>query len=176
MRRRATARSRWSRKQNHLAQSLRCGVAIVFALSGASVVFSHAATAEPVVTEEQRTGSNASDDSAAANAGNGGTAMSTSGGEVQIGEIVTGENSGNTIITGNISGSADISGGEIAYPTDVDVSLNNAALTTDASGGDGNEASATDETESDANKDGETDVKIINENDNQSSAVITTAP
>jgi hypothetical protein len=152
---------------------------VALAVLSWAATHSLAGYAEPVATEEQRAGDQSPDDSAAtASAGNGGTAFSTSGGEVEIGEIVTGENTGNTIITGNISGSAEISGGEIDYPTDVDVSLNNSPLLADASGGDSNEASATDNADGGANEDGDaaTDIKVINKNDNRSSAVITTEP
>ena len=44
-------------------------------------------------------------------ASNGGIASATSGGEINIGQIVTGENTGNSISTGNISGPAELHDG-----------------------------------------------------------------
>jgi hypothetical protein len=73
-------------------------------------------------------------------ASNGGTANASSGGNVNIGEIVTGENTGNSISTGNIAGEAQISGGDIDYPTDVNVTLEIGPPIADASGGDGGQA------------------------------------
>jgi hypothetical protein len=69
-------------------------------------------------------------------ASNGGIATASSGGNVNIGEIVTGENTGNSIVTGDIGGVADISGGEINYPTDVNVTLNVGPPIASADGGD----------------------------------------
>jgi hypothetical protein len=69
-------------------------------------------------------------------ASNGGIASASSGGNVSIGEIVTGENTGNSIVTGNITGSADIAGGDIDYPTDVNVTLNIGPPIASAEGGD----------------------------------------
>ena len=176
MQRRDSAIGRQPRPRATLYLRLRVGVAFSLALAGGFALSAHGAGAEPVATQEQPAANNTSDESAeTAEAGNGGTATSTSGGEVNIGQIITGENTGNTIITGNISGPAEISGGEIDYPTDVNVSLNNAPLVADASGGDTNEASATDNGGA-ANQDGEADIKVINKNDNESNAVITTGP
>ncbi|MFN8590274.1 MAG: hypothetical protein U0031_02350 [Thermomicrobiales bacterium] len=73
-------------------------------------------------------------------ASNGGIATATSGGNVNIGEIVTGENTGNSIQTGDISGPAEINGGEIDYPTDVNVTLDVGPPIATADGGDGGQA------------------------------------
>ena len=105
-----------------------------------------------------------------ANASNGGIASATIEGNVSIGEIVTGENAGNTIVTGDIAGAAALDGGEIAYPTDVSVSLEIGPPTLDASGGDGGEAKARPGDES-AQENADGDIKIVNKNDNRSSAI-----
>ena len=73
-------------------------------------------------------------------ASNGGIASASSGGNVNIGEIITGENTGNSISTGDIGGVADISGGEINYPTEVNVTLNVGPPIASADGGDGGQA------------------------------------
>ena len=109
------------------------------------------------------------DDVHAANASNGGVASATTGGSVTIEEITTGENAGNTIVTGDISGSAEFDGGDTAYPTDV-VSLEIGPQTVDASGGDGGEAIARPGDETSREND-EGDITIINKNDNRSNAV-----
>ena len=75
-------------------------------------------------------------------ASNGGVASASSGGNVNIGEIVTGENTGNSIVTGDIYGAADIAGGDIDYPTDVNVTLNVGPPIASADGGDGGQATA----------------------------------
>ena len=75
-------------------------------------------------------------------ASNGGVASATSGGNVTIGEIVTGENTGNSIVTGDIYGAADIAGGDIDYPTDVNVTLEVGPPIASADGGDGGQATA----------------------------------
>lgn len=74
-------------------------------------------------------------------ASNGGIASATSGGEINIGQIITGENTGNSINTGNISGPAELHGGEIDYPTNVDVTQGAATLIATADGGDYGQAS-----------------------------------
>ena len=79
-------------------------------------------------------------DSVETSASNGGTANATSGGNVIIGEIITGENTGNSINTGDIVGNAEINGGTIDYPTDVDVSQDIGPLIASADGGEGGEA------------------------------------
>jgi hypothetical protein len=75
-------------------------------------------------------------------ASNGGIASASSGGNVSIGQIITGENTGNSIVTGNITGNAELHGGEIDYPTDVNVSQDIGPLMATADGGDYGEASA----------------------------------
>jgi hypothetical protein len=75
-------------------------------------------------------------------ASNGGIASASSGGNVSIGEIVTGENTGNSIVTGDIYGAADIGGGDIDYPTDVNVTLEVGPPIASADGGDGGQATA----------------------------------
>ncbi|MCA9880893.1 MAG: hypothetical protein KC442_24010, partial [Thermomicrobiales bacterium] len=69
-------------------------------------------------------------------ASNGGVATATTDGDITIGEIVTGENTGNSISTGNIAGSAELHGGEIDYPTNVNITQNIEAPIAVASGGD----------------------------------------
>jgi hypothetical protein len=164
-------------KRTHKTRDLQLvfGVAFVLALVGGWALPVADARAEPIATQEQPAAGDANNSGETAAAGNGGTATSTSGGEVQIGQIVTGENTGNAITTGDVSGSAEIAGGDIDYPVNVNVSLNNAPLVADASGGDSNEAVATDKDEA-ANQGGNADVKIVNENDNRSSADITLVP
>jgi hypothetical protein len=80
-----------------------------------------------------------------AEASTGGTASSSADGNVAIDQIITGDNTGNAITTGDIAGSAEIQGGEIAYPTEVNVSLTIAPQVTDASGGDAGKATTTHE-------------------------------
>jgi hypothetical protein len=75
-------------------------------------------------------------------ASNGGTASASSGGNVNIGQIVTGENTGNSIATGDVAGESNISGGDINYPTDVNVSLNVGPPIASADGGDYGSATA----------------------------------
>lgn len=101
-------------------------------------------------------------------ASNGGIASASSGGEIQIGTIVTGENTGNSISTGDIAGAAELHGGEIDYPTTVNVYQNDAPLIASADGGDYGTASPPE-------GDGpEVDIDINNEdrnrNDNRSDA------
>lgn len=73
-------------------------------------------------------------------ASNGGIATASSGGEITIGQIITGENSGNSIVTGNITGAAELHGGEIDYPTDVNVSQDSTGPIALANGGEGGTA------------------------------------
>lgn len=75
-------------------------------------------------------------------ASNGGIASATTGGNISIGTIVTGENTGNSIQTGDISGPADLNGGEIDYPTNVNVSQDLSSPIATADGGDGGVAAA----------------------------------
>jgi hypothetical protein len=75
-----------------------------------------------------------------AEASTGGTASSTADGNVAIDQIITGENTGNSIVTGDIGGPAELNGGEIAYPTEVNVSLTFDPQISDASGGDAGKA------------------------------------
>ena len=74
-------------------------------------------------------------------ASNGGIASATTGGNISIGTIVTGENTGNSIQTGDISGPANLDGGEIDYPTNVNVSQDLSSPIATADGGDGGVAS-----------------------------------
>lgn len=143
---------------------IRVGIAAVVALTGASARIP-AASAQPSTTEPQ-----------AAEASNGGVASATTGGEVNIGQIITGENTGNSIATGDVAGSAEINGGAIDYPTDVTVSLELGPPVATADGGDEGSANASDDDsqsddDTNAGKDGE-DITIINRNDNRSTAKV----
>ena len=108
-------------------------------------------------------------------ASNGGVASAETGGEVNIGQIVTGENTGNSIVTGNISGSAEIDGGEIDYPTDDTVSLELGPPIATADGGDQGEAASSTGADSSSGSDGDDgeEITIINRNDNRSNATVT---
>jgi hypothetical protein len=75
-------------------------------------------------------------------ASNGGIASASSGGNVSIGQIITGENTGNSIVTGDITGNAELNGGTIDYPTDVNVSQDIGPPIATADGGDYGSASA----------------------------------
>jgi hypothetical protein len=75
-------------------------------------------------------------------ASNGGIASASTGGNVSIGQIITGENTGNSIVTGDITGNAELSGGDIDYPTDVVVSQELGPPIATADGGDYGEAKA----------------------------------
>jgi hypothetical protein len=75
-------------------------------------------------------------------ASNGGIASASSDGEINIGQVITGENTGNSIMTGNISGPAELHGGEIDYPTNVNVTQGAATLISTADGGDLGHAAA----------------------------------
>lgn len=74
-------------------------------------------------------------------ASNGGVASASTDGDIMIGEIITGENTGNSIMTGNIAGSAELNGGEIDYPTNVTITQNLAPPIATADGGDAGVAS-----------------------------------
>ena len=131
----------------------RAGLALMLALTMASAL-APGLRAEPDSGDPQLAG-----------ASNGGIATASTGGEVNIGEIVTGENTGNSIVTGNISGSADISGGDIDYPTDVNVVQELGPPVADASGGEGGQAGTT---PGDATTDITIDNTDKNTNDNRS--------
>jgi hypothetical protein len=74
-----------------------------------------------------------------ASAGNGGTATSSAnGGAVAIGDINSGENSGNAIGVGDTVGSVAVDGGAVANATTLNVSANGGTAISDASGGDYN--------------------------------------
>jgi hypothetical protein len=101
-------------------------------------------------------------------ASNGGIASASSDGEINIGQVITGENTGNSIMTGNISGPAELHGGEIDYPTNVNVTQGAATLIATADGGDYGNAAAPEgdgpEVEIDINNEDK------NRNDNRSNA------
>jgi hypothetical protein len=109
-----------------------------------------------------------------ADVSNGGVATTTSGRNIDIGEIITGENTGNSIATGDITRPAEHHGGEINYPTEVIVTLIIEPSVATAGGGDGGTASSSDDSYSDDKNDGNTgeDITIINRNDNRSNATI----
>jgi len=110
----------------------------------------------------------------AAEASNGGVASATTDGDVDIGQIVTGENTGNSIVTGDITGPAEIDGGEIDYPTDVTITQILGPPVATADGGDEGTANASDDDSQndDKNNGNGKDITIINRNDNQSKAKI----
>lgn len=99
-------------------------------------------------------------------ASNGGVASATTGGNISIGTIVTGENTGNSIQTGNISGPAELNGGEIDYPTNVNVSQDLSSPIATADGGDGGVASPPFD-----GSDVTVDINNRDRNNNRSSAV-----
>jgi len=141
---------------------IRVGTAVALTFAGASALIS-VAGAETTRPELQQVG-----------ASNGGVASATTDGDVEIGRIVTGENTGNSIVTGDIGGPAEIDGGEIDYPTDVTVTQILGPPTATADGGDAGTARTSDDdslSEGDVNKDtgkdGE-DITIINRNENRS--------
>jgi hypothetical protein len=142
---------------------VRVGVALVVTLAGTSALIP-AIGAESTTPELQQAG-----------ASNGGVASATTGGNVDIGQIITGENTGNAIATGDISGPAAIDGGEIDYPTDVTISqILGPPIATADGGDDGTASSSDDDSESDGANNGKNgeDVTIINRNDNQSNAKV----
>jgi hypothetical protein len=134
---------------------LRLACAAALSLTCGSVVFANAGADDREF------------DSVEVGASNGGTANATSGGNVNIGEIVTGENQGNSINTGDIVGNAEINGGTIDYPTDVDVSQDIGPLIASADGGDEGKAEgpATKPPEYNVNIDNIDKDKNINRND-----------
>jgi hypothetical protein len=139
---------------------LRVCCAAMLALMSAGICH-HGASAKSGDTPSEST----------AGASNGGVATATNGNSViTIGEITTGENTGNSIDTGDISGSAEIYGGEIGSPTDVDLLVDSGPRLADASGGDNGQATG-------APPGGQVDVNIDNTdkniNDNKSKAVST---
>ena len=119
--------------------------------AGAAAAFSAAAVR----------GAAAQDDDAAI-AGNGGVATATANaGNVTIGDINAGGNSGNDIVVGNVGGGGDddkcdkchdddgdgdgsviIDGGDVSFSTAIDVSADGGVAAADASGGDNNRAFA----------------------------------
>jgi hypothetical protein len=146
---------------------IRVGIAVVISLAGASAHIP-ALGAESTATDLQAS-------EPQAEASNGGVASATTDGSVDIGEIITGENTGNSISTGNITGPAEIDGGEIDYPTDVTITQILGPPIATADGGDEGTANASDDDsqndDKNNGKDGE-DITIINRNDNQSKATI----
>ena len=142
------------------------GAAVVVALAGTSA-FIPAVGADSSTPEVQE-----------ADASNGGDASATTGGSVDIGQIITGENTGNSIVTGDISGPAAFDGGEIDYPTDVTISQILGRPIATADGGDEGTANTSDDNsqsegdvDKDTGKDGE-DITIINRNENRSRAKV----
>ena len=98
-------------------------VAIALALVGTSLLIPavSAEATDPAVQE--------------ANASSGGSASTTADGTIEIGEIVTGENTGNSILAGDITGAAAFDGGVIDSPTEVTVTQVIAPSIATASGG-----------------------------------------
>jgi hypothetical protein len=128
--------------------------ATMFALALGSLVVGSAAAESPEAGDQSATAST------------GGVATSTADGNVAIDQITTGNNTGNAITTGDIAGSAEIQGGEIAYPTEVNVSLTIASQSSDASGGDAGKATTSHENA--LPKDAiDIDNTVINENTNE---------
>lgn len=158
-----------TRAAPRLGARVRVGIAVVVSLAGVTA-HSSALGAESTANDVQAS------EPQQVGASNGGVASATTGGDVDIGQIITGENTGNSIATGDISGSAEISGGEIDYPTDVTVSLILGPPIATADGGDAGTANSSDDSESDpddtkSGQDGE-DITIINRNDNRSNAKV----
>jgi len=140
---------------------LRCCCAALLALMSVAIIHLGASAKSADAPSESIAG-----------ASNGGTATATNGNSViTIGEITTGENTGNTIDTGDISGSAEIYGGEIGSPTDVDLLVDSGPQIADASGGDAGQATGA------PPNSGQVDVNIDNTdkniNDNKSKAIST---
>lgn len=144
---------------------VRIGIAIAIALAGTSTLTS-ATGAESTASEPQQ-----------ANVGNGGIASASTDGDIEIGQIVTGENTGNSIVTGDISGPAEIDGGQIDYPTDVTITQILGPPMSTADGGDEGTANVSDDdtqidrADKNTGRDGE-EITIINRNDNRSEATI----
>lgn len=101
----------------------RAGGAVVIALLSANVLAASVGAEAPDA------------DTVTTGASNGGSAYTSTGGDVTIGAIITGENTGNAIATGDIAGVAEITGGVIDYPTEIDVTLIIEPSIADASGG-----------------------------------------
>jgi hypothetical protein len=81
-------------------------------------------------------------DGGAAAAGNGGVAIAdASGGAVTVGDINSGNNSGNTIVVqGATSGNVAIDGGNVSNETTISISADGGTAVANADGGDGNVA------------------------------------
>jgi hypothetical protein len=144
---------------------VRIGIAMAMALAGAGMLIS-ATGAESTASEPQQ-----------ADASNGGVASAAIDGDVEIGQIVTGENTGNSIVTGDISGPAAIDGGEIDYPTDVTITQILEPPMTTADGGDNGTATVSDDDTQRVSDDKNTgrdkqDITIINRNDNRNTAIV----
>jgi hypothetical protein len=139
---------------------IRLGMAAVITFGGVST-FASVASAQTNNPEPQQAG-----------ASNGGIASTSSDGDVEIGTIVTGENTGNSIVMGNIAGSAELDGGEIDYPTEINVTQIVEPSIASANGGDAGEAKITPDSSADDENAGEDEITIINRNDNRSSATI----
>ena len=78
-----------------------------------------------------------------ARAGNGGIAVcNANGGIIQLGDVNSGGNRGNTIAVGNTYGSVNIDGGTVFNRTSIDLDANGGYCRADASGGSGNVAIA----------------------------------
>lgn len=144
---------------------VRTGIATAMAFACTAMLIS-ATGAELTASDPQQ-----------ADASNGGIASASTDGDVEIGQIITGENTGNSIVTGDISGPAEIHGGEIDYPTDVTIAQILGPPMAAADGGDYGTANVSDdETRTDGDdkntgRDGE-EITIINRNDNRSEATI----
>jgi hypothetical protein len=144
---------------------VRMGIAVAMAFAGTAMLFSSTG-AESTKSDPQQAG-----------ASNGGVASASTDGDVEIGQIVTGENTGNSIITGDISGPAEIDGGEIDYPTDVTVTQILGPPMTTADGGDYGTANVSDDNsrrdvaDKKGGHDGQ-EITFINRNDNRNEATI----
>jgi hypothetical protein len=146
--------------KRHRAASKRFTFALALALTTASLGGPEL-RAEPVEGNSQASG-----------ASNGGIASATtSGSEVAIDEITTGQNSGNVINMGDSVGSAELNGGEFGFPVELAITIDSGPQVADASGGDGGQAGTTP-------GDGTTDITIdntdknSNKNTSDSNAVI----
>ena len=74
-------------------------------------------------------------------AGNGGTAVAeANGGAVTVGDINSGNNSGNTIVVGDTTGNVAVDGGTVSNTTTIDISADGGTAVASADGGDGNTA------------------------------------
>jgi len=79
-----------------------------------------------------------------ANAGNGGDAdADANGGTINVRDITTGNNRGNTVsVAGGGHGSVDVSGGDVDIDSSVDISADGGKANAEANGGDHNDARA----------------------------------